>query len=284
MPQDAARASPDAPATGAEALAKTQASPKVPERTGYAVAAGVALLLTFTGAFETASVPLLRRLVYWLVVMLSGSLIGSAVTLAIKRWGRLAAHAWFEGAVIACAIALPLTLLVMGASMVAFGLRAYSSWAVVSMFALVLMISALMVAVNYLLAAQMRAGMAAQMHAEAITQAAAATTTGLAGQRFRDRLPLPLQTAQLLAVASEDHYIRVYCDTGEAMILLRLADAIAELADVPGAQTHRSWWVARDAVVRAERGAGKAVLHLADGTSAPVSRSFLPVLAQQGWA
>ncbi len=103
------------------------------------------------------------------------------------------------------------------------------------------------------------------------------------GARLRERLPPHLRASPVLAVASEDHYVRVYCAGGTALILLRLADAMADLADMPGAQTHRSWWVARDAVARVQRGAGKAELTLTDGTRAPVSRSFLPVIAAQRW-
>ncbi len=288
MPQDAPRASSVASPVDHGASANVPPRPTVPDRTGYAVSIGVALLLTFTGAFETMSVPFLHRLAYWLVVMISGALIGSAVTNVTYRWGRLAAYPFVEAPVIAVGIAVPLTLLVMGASSIAFGLRGYSLRGAAFMFLLVLAVSLLMVAINYLMVAQQRAGMALQ--AAGMAQAAPVEPDDptdavdmLPGHRFRARLPLHLQTARLFAVASEDHYVRVYCEGGEAMILLRLADAIAELADVPGAQTHRSWWVARDAVVEAKRSAGKAVLHLANDSVAPVSRSFLPVLAQQGW-
>ena len=42
----------------------------------------------------------------------------------------------------------------------------------------------------------------------------------------------------------EDHYVRVFTDAGESLILLRLSDAMAEVRDVPGLQIHRSHWVA----------------------------------------
>lgn len=259
----------------------------VPDRTGYAVAAVGGVLLAITGAFGTGEAPLAVRLAYWLVVMLSGALIGTAVTAAVHGWGGLARTAVLEGAAIAVGIALPLTLLVCGASMAAFGLRGYSLVAIAYMFVLVLFVSCVMVAINYLLAAQRRAGMAEARLAPAAPLPVAAAVESFGrprgASRFGERLPLALRGARLIAVASEDHYLRVYTDAGETLILLRLADAVAELADVPGAQTHRSWWVAQDAVTRVERSAGKATLYLTGGVVAPVSRSFLPLIAARGW-
>ena len=92
-----------------------------------------------------------------------------------------------------------------------------------------------------------------------------------------------LQGSSILALVSEDHYLRVYTDNGSALILMRLSDAIAELGGESGAQTHRSWWVAREAVAKAARSDGKAVLTLVDGTEAPVSRTYYRVLSAQGW-
>ena len=40
---------------------------------------------------------------------------------------------------------------------------------------------------------------------------------------------------------------------------MRLSDAVEELEGLEGAQTHRSWWVARDAVRGVERGDGRAI-------------------------
>ena len=51
--------------------------------------------------------------------------------------------------------------------------------------------------------------------------------------------------AELYAIESEDHYLRVHTSAGQELILMRLADAVRELAGVEGLQTHRSWWVAR---------------------------------------
>jgi len=57
----------------------------------------------------------------------------------------------------------------------------------------------------------------------------------------------------------------VHTSKGQDLILLRLSDAIEELAGLEGEQVHRSWWVARDGVTEVERGDGRAVLTLKSG-------------------
>ena len=50
-----------------------------------------------------------------------------------------------------------------------------------------------------------------------------------------------------------------------------------------GARTHRSWWVAREAVVEARKGDGRGVLILKDEIEAPVSRTYYSALRETGW-
>ncbi len=101
--------------------------------------------------------------------------------------------------------------------------------------------------------------------------------------RFLARLPARLKGAELYAVEAEDHYLRLHTSLGQDLILMRLTDAIAELEGLEGAQTHRSWWVARDAVVAAERLDGRAVLTIKGGVEVPVSRGFARELRLAGW-
>jgi hypothetical protein len=112
------------------------------------------------------------------------------------------------------------------------------------------------------------------------THAAAA---GAPPPKFLARLPDKLQGAELYAVEAEDHYLRLHTSKGRDLILMRLGDAIDELEGLEGAQTHRSWWVARAAVTSTERLDGRAVLTLKDGAEAPVSRGFAKALRSSGW-
>jgi DNA-binding LytR/AlgR family response regulator len=100
---------------------------------------------------------------------------------------------------------------------------------------------------------------------------------------FLERFPAGLRGAALYAVEAEDHYLRLHTSQGADLILMRLSDAIAELEGIEGAQTHRSWWVARGGVEDARRGDGRATLTLRDGAIVPVSRTYVRALRQAGW-
>lgn len=100
---------------------------------------------------------------------------------------------------------------------------------------------------------------------------------------FLERLPHRLRGAALIAVQGEDHYVRIHTSQGQHLLLMRLSDALDELETLDGGQTHRSWWVARSAVVGVRRGNGRAVMTLSNGIDAPVSRRFSPWLRRNRW-
>lgn len=104
-----------------------------------------------------------------------------------------------------------------------------------------------------------------------------------AARSLTDKLPPRLRKVRLLALQAEDHYLRVHTEAGDALILMRLGDAIAAVDRLDGARTHRSWWVARDAVAGVSRGDGRATLTLSTGVEAPVSRTYSPKLREAGW-
>lgn len=91
---------------------------------------------------------------------------------------------------------------------------------------------------------------------------------------FLERLPVKFRTAELYAISSEDHYLRVHTSLGEELILMRLADAVRELSKVDGLQVHRSWWVAKIGVTDEKKADGRSFLILPTGTEVPVSRSY----------
>ena len=58
---------------------------------------------------------------------------------------------------------------------------------------------------------------------------------------------------------------------------------MGELEGIDGAQVHRSWWVARDAVEDVKRDGRNLRLVLPGGLEAPVSRARVVELKEAGW-
>jgi hypothetical protein len=87
---------------------------------------------------------------------------------------------------------------------------------------------------------------------------------------WQERLPAALGT-DVIAVASELQYLRVWTTRGCALILGALSDVEAEGADY-GLRVHRSWWVARSHMISLRRTATGFVCLLSDGRQIPVSR------------
>ena len=91
--------------------------------------------------------------------------------------------------------------------------------------------------------------------------------------RFLDRLP-DTGSRDVVYLHVNGHYINVVTTTGSHMILMRFADAVAELGDM-GLQVHRSYWVALRHVTGAQRRDERTVLHLTGDHEVPVSRTHL---------
>ncbi|MBA2918084.1 MULTISPECIES: LytTR family DNA-binding domain-containing protein [Sphingomonas] len=87
------------------------------------------------------------------------------------------------------------------------------------------------------------------------------------------RLP-PGIGGEIIALETEDHYLRVHALGGSALILMRMADAVALLDPKLGAQVHRRWWVAHTAVAGVRIDGQRLSLCLTDNSLVPVGRTF----------
>jgi DNA-binding LytR/AlgR family response regulator len=231
---------------------------------GLLISVAGAMFLGFGGAFGSGSVAIPARLIYWLVLMVLGWLWGSFVSRYFFRRAETM-NLWLRTLLAAVAMAVPFSAVVALAGVVAFHNR-YDLADIPGLVGSVTLISVVTIAINILVD----------------RQAAATSATG-SPPKFLERLPLKLRGAEVWAVEAEDHYLRLHTSKGQDLILMRLADAISELEGIEGAQAHRSWWVARDAITGAERGDGRATLTLKDGSEVPVSRTFARVLRAKGW-
>ncbi len=246
---------------------------------GFVMAGLAAVVLAVTGALGTGEAPFGVSLAFWLICMLAGAFVGAGASSVFKTWGGLAQWPWAEVAAISVLMALPQTLIVIAARSMVFDLRVPPNQGIGLMFGFVLFICVVMVALDYALHKDERA----LKTADVVPNGAPVQPAPDPADRFRERLPHGLRAARLLALEAEDHYLRVHTDRGSGLILLRMADAVTELAGLEGAQTHRSWWVARDAVVAAKRGDGRATLTMEGGLDVPVSRSFYKAINEAGW-
>lgn len=233
------------------------------------LAVAAALFLGASGAFGTGSAPYGLRFGYWLSIMVLGGLLGDVVARLYERMGWLEQRPTLQVAAVGLSIAVPFVVVVWAATALWFDrpLRLSElSWFILP----VGLVSLPMTALNFLVNRQPR-----ETHASPEPDAAP--------PRFLDRLPVKLKGADLYAVSAEDHYLRLHTSRGSDLILMRLSDAVSELEGLEGAQTHRSWWVAKDAVTKTTRGEGRASLTLLDGTVAPVSRTYVKALRDEGW-
>ena len=235
---------------------------------GFAVSAVAGVFLALIGAFGTDAVPFPVRVAYWAGLCLAGAIVGTAVSQLIGREGRADEKPWLYGALTVVGITLPFTLVVWLVSDLTFHGHPRSS-GLATYLPPVFIVTVAMTALNFLV-----------QRSPPETHAAPA---GAPAPRFLDRLPAKLRGAELHAVEAEDHYLRLHTSRGQDLILMRLSDAVAELEGIEGAQTHRSWWVARDAVEGARRGDGRATLRLKGGVEVPVSRAYAKALRAAGW-
>ena len=234
---------------------------------GLVASTACGLALGVLGPFGSyLSGPLGVRIGYWLVCVWAGSLTFGIGVPALARWAQtrgLATWIWAPPAV--ALLTLPPAALSR--------LLALKLWPVVGRvsvaewFGQCLAISAMAMAV-ILWVTRRR-----------VTPVSATDPTSA---DLRDRLS-PRLGRTVLCLQVEDHYVRVHTSQGSTLILMSLSQAIAGLKDIEGVQTHRSWWVARAAITGVVEDGRNLRLQLVGGLEAPVSRSRVCLLRQEGW-
>jgi hypothetical protein len=233
---------------------------------GLLITVTAAVFLTMAGAFGSYETPLAARFVYWIVLMLLGWLWGAFVARIIFRRLGPPRSLWLRVITSSLTLSIPYSVVVALAGMLTFHAH-YRPAEIPGLVATVTIVSAVMIAINVLADREMNSVTAASSQPP----------------KFLERLPLKLRGAEVWAVEAEDHYLRLHTSKGQDLILMRLADAVAELEGIEGAQVHRSWWIARDAITDARRGDGRATLTLKDGAEVPVSRTYAGQLRERGW-
>lgn len=235
----------------------------------WLLAVSASIFLAGVGAFGSGDAPLVLRLSYWFLVMLSGATVLALVVDQFQERGWLEEEAWLKGAALALLISFPQTVMVWAATNWFFD-DPWRPARTIGMYPQVLLVTAAYMILHLVLGRAPR-----RTHAQA--------PEGRAEPAFLERLPRRLRGAELYAVEAEDHYLRLHTSRGADLIAMRLTDAVDELEGVEGAQVHRSWWVARNAVQHAVRRRGRALLTLKGGLQVPVSRTYAPALRRAHW-
>jgi hypothetical protein len=230
---------------------------------GVAVCAG--LLLAALGPFGTylRGGPV-RLGLYWVGAMLLGLLLYGMAYWTVSRSRLPRALGWWASLIAASLLAsLPESL----------ATRAGAAW-------LWPEVSPLRVPLGVWFAQTAMIGLLATAGA-ALLMRRATSRDGQAARPSQDAAEAPLGS-EVLALQMEDHYVRVHRATGSELILMPLGRAVERVA-AEGLRTHRSWWVAKQAVVAVEGDARSMRLRLSNGVVAPVARSAVIRLKQAGW-
>lgn len=220
-------------------------------------------LFAFLGVYDTNTMPLLQRIFFWGATFSTGTVVGLLVIPWVFNGPLRDQHIAFQLIALSAIASMPVVIV-----LAAYNDGLTGAWPLLNWGQQYLLSFVISILVNTGAFITIKA-------AGWIPQATPrACETQLPVQQFLERLPVKYHDAELYAVSSEDHYLRVHTNYGEELILMRFADALRELSAVDGLQIHRSWWVARSGVVNSISKNGKYSLVLKTETAAPVSRSF----------
>jgi len=226
----------------------------------------VAALMTVTGGFNTAALPLPARAGFWLL------LIG---------WNSLKWQLWFAFTVrrnadwtrAALLGAIPINLplpLEIPAALALFGYDAVADAGDIWLRALAISAGVFL----FMLAVGRHIARRNATQTEPVIAPPAGGLLHRAG----------IAPEAVLTITAEDHYCRVRgVNKADALVHYRFGDALAEVAGLDGMQVRRGCWVAVQAVTGARRAQRRWLLLLADGSSVTVSAAHLAEVRRRGW-
>ena len=231
----------------------------------------VGLLLGFAGPFGSyPAFPTATRYAFWLGLTAAG-VVAAVATNAVLPLTRPRAGAIRIGAV-ALLSALPMTFVVAWTMSLVQPGRFYTPQQLQALFWGVAAVQLLVVYATTS-TAPTADGAEAPGRAPALPEPAAEAIPAAFPSALLRRLP-PGIGSDIIALETEDHYLRVHAVGGSTLILMRMADAVALLDPQLGAQVHRRWWVAQAAVTSVRTEGQRLSLCLIDKTLVPVGRTF----------
>ncbi|HET9810360.1 MAG TPA: LytTR family transcriptional regulator DNA-binding domain-containing protein [Sphingomicrobium sp.] len=245
-------------ANSAAGFANRAANPAMLRIYGAAAVAAI-IVATTAGAFGTAALPLIPRLLFWAL------LIGLNTTLWICwfAWRVRKPSDWWPASFVgALAINLPLPIEI-SALLQLIGGPGLGGWHIT------------------------------WLHAGAISAAILLVVTAVTAIWPRQPIAPPKgrlwragfrSQADLAAISAEDHYCRIWSPDGSSRLIhARFRDLTEEAATFDGAIVRRGHWVAANAVRSIRRDGRRWNVELVDGRAIPVASSLIPTLRDRGW-
>jgi DNA-binding LytR/AlgR family response regulator len=231
----------------------------------------VGLLLGFAGPFGSyPAFPTATRYAFWLGLTAAG-VVAAVAADAVLSGTRLRAGAIRIGAV-ALVSALPMTFVVAWTMSLVQPGRFFTPQQLAALFWGVAAVQLLVVYATTATAPKAD-GAETLGRPPAFAEPEAEAIPATFPSALLRRLP-PGMGSDIIALETEDHYLRVHAVGGSALILMRMADAVALLDPQLGAQVHRRWWVAQAAVAGVRTEGQKLSLCLIDNSLVPVGRTF----------
>lgn len=216
----------------------------------------VALVLGFLGPFGSYAMPLFQRLLYWFILFNLGYFFYHFSHKITERlFQNKNIHPVFTYITPSLLAAIPLSILVGFATSYSLGHGITSIKYILYVLPQVLILGIVIDSVMRLI------------HIKLESQG----NQVVPGESFINRLPAKIGT-ELICFEMEDHYLVVYTEKGNHMMLMRMKDALIELNDFEGMQVHRSYWVAFDGIMSVKKEARKIILIMKNGMEIPVSR------------
>jgi len=236
------------------------------------VMVALGLLIGLLGPFGTFGAPPAQRMLAWVIWLLAGYALFRPTNIVAGWLCEATGLPHFAGKLLALVIAsVPLTLIVtMMVTHMPFAdvLRWRGFW---TMYLYIVVI------------AVMASAVMAVVFGRTAPDAAAPEPAPSPPAPLASALPLPPGFGPVLALKGEDHYVRIIGEEREELVLMRMRDAIERLEGADGLRIHRSWWVAKNAVVSVRRDGRTAIITLTGNHEAPVARDMMPQLRAAGW-
>ena len=235
----------------------------------WAISVGAIALTVIVAPFESDH-PLTPgvRTLYWSMIILPGILTLFQISIILREGARRAGIAWGWPSLVTGVVG---GLIVLGYQQIAQHLLIGPNFGYAlaeSAFYSVSVTTILSFVANALLPVPQRIwGMRRDTVFEPLPREPEAGEGPLFG-----RLPLELGR-NIVWVRADNHHIELCTTRGVTRILMRLADAEAELATLPGLRVHRSWWanISHATHFEVSERSGHMLLMI-DGTRVPVSR------------